>query len=96
MAVKRTHKGKEAEARILVAILSYWDERGYPPTYREIGSRIGVAHSAVHGYIRDLSEAGLVHGTPSTARSLRLSPAGRRIAVAARHQLEDSVDRASA
>jgi DNA-binding MarR family transcriptional regulator len=74
-----TRKGKEAEARVLAAIAAMWEERGYPPTYRELGDRIGIAHSAVHGYVRTLSEAGLVHEEAHLARSLRLSDIGRTL-----------------
>lgn len=71
-----TKRGKEAQDRVLAAILSLSAERGYPPTYREIGERVGLAHSAVHNHMRTLSEAGLVHEDPRTARSLRISRAG--------------------
>ena len=74
--VLRTRKGREAEALVLAAIADLWEEWGYPPTVRDIGSRIGMAPSAVHGYIRSLSEAGLVHDEPNIARSLRVSDAG--------------------
>jgi repressor LexA len=70
---------KEAEAQILAAIHDLWEERGYPPTYREIGARVGMAHSAVHGYIRSMSEAGLVDEAPNIARSLRISAAGNSL-----------------
>jgi repressor LexA len=82
--VLRTRKGKEAEALVLAAIHDLWEERGYAPTFREIGDRVGLAHSAVHGYVRVLGEAGLVHDEPHIARSLRLSPAGRSRLRAAR------------
>ena len=75
--VLRTRKGREAEALVLAAIHDLWTEQGYAPTVREIGVRIGMAHSAVHGYVRALGEAGLVHDEPNIARALRLSDAGR-------------------
>ena len=74
--VLRTRKGREAEALVLVAIDDLWKERGFAPTVREIGARIGMAHSAVHNYVRSLAEAGLVHDEPHIARSIRLSAAG--------------------
>jgi SOS-response transcriptional repressor LexA len=83
--VLRTRKGREAEALVLIAIHDLWDERGYAPTVREIGARIGMAHSAVHGYTRSLAEAGLVHEEPNIARSLRLSAAGHDRVAASRH-----------
>lgn len=74
--VLRTRKGKEAEAQILAAIGDLWEERGLAPTVREIGDRVGLAHSGVHRYIRALGEAGLVHDEPHIARSIRPTALG--------------------
>ena len=90
----RTRKGREAEALVLIAIYDLWEERGFAPTVREIGVRIGMTHSAVHGYARTLAEAGLVHDEPHIARSLRLSAAGRdRVAASRRsYGLEGAIN----
>ena len=77
MVVAVTKRGKEAQDRVLAAILSLTVERGYPPTYREIGTHVKLAHSAVYLHVHSLSEAGLVYEDHHTARSLRLSDAGR-------------------
>lgn len=69
--------GREAQVQTLAAIAQFTKERGYPPTYRDLGSSLGIAHSAVFYRVRDLASSGLVHDSPATARSLRITRAGR-------------------
>ena len=63
---------------VLLAIQELSVERGIPPTYREIGVRIGMAHSAVHGIMRRLVDSGYVVEEPRSARTVRLTKGGRR------------------
>jgi Mn-dependent DtxR family transcriptional regulator len=69
--------GKEALVLTLAAIDHLTRERGYPPTYRDLGARLGIAHSAVYYRVRDLARDGLVHDTPGIARGLRVTRTGR-------------------
>lgn len=48
-------------------------ERGYPPTIREIGDRLGIAYSTVMYWIRHLENEGVVLRDPGIARSVRLA-----------------------
>jgi repressor LexA len=40
----------ERQQNILKYIESYVEERGYPPSIREIGSRVGISSTSVVGY----------------------------------------------
>ena len=67
---------KAATVQTLAAIAQFTAERGYAPTYRDLGSQLGLAHSAVFYRVRDLASNGLVHEAPGIARSLRVTHAG--------------------
>jgi repressor LexA len=58
-------------------LVEYVDARGYPPTVREIGERVGLASpSTVHAHLANLERAGLLRRDPSKPRALELT--GRR------------------
>lgn len=67
---------EEAKVQTLAAIAQFTAERGYAPTYRDLGSQLGLAHSAVFYRVRDLASDGLVNEAPGIARSLRVTPSG--------------------
>ena len=64
--------------QILTAIADLTEEKGYPPTFREMGKRLGLSSTgSVFHRCLGLAEAGLVEpcGTKK-ARGIRLTPAG--------------------
>jgi repressor LexA len=49
------------------------DERGYPPTVREIGEAVGLASpSTVHAHLANLERAGMIRRDPTKPRALEL------------------------
>ena len=64
-----------------MAVLSYIhkqvDERGYPPTVREICSAVGLSStSTVHGHITRLIEQGFLRKDSAKPRALEITPKG--------------------
>lgn len=58
--------------RILDFIESYRAERGYPPTWKEIGDGVGLSSTAtVHHYLLALRAEGRVDWTSDSPRTLR-------------------------
>jgi repressor LexA len=54
-------------------VSSYVDERGYPPTVREIGEAVGLASpSTVHAHLANLERAGVLKRDPTKPRALEL------------------------
>src|SRR5919201_3735546 len=54
-------------------LVRYVDERGYPPTVREIGDAVGLASpSTVHAHLANLERAGLLKSDPTNPRALEL------------------------
>lgn len=63
--------------RVLVAIARAWGKRGIAPTARELGELVGMrSTSAVHYWLRELAEGGLIHCEAGSARTVRLTPRG--------------------
>lgn len=63
--------------RVLLTIARYWDERGIPPTVRELAEFVGMrSTSSVQYWLDELAEDGLVRWDKRIARSLRLTPRG--------------------
>lgn len=59
--------------RILAAIAEHTDEKGYPPTCREIGGAVGLkSTSTVHLHLTELAAAGLLERDPALTRALRI------------------------
>jgi repressor LexA len=55
-------------------LLAYVEERGYPPTVREIGQAVGLASpSTVHAHLANLERAGLIRRDPTKPRALELT-----------------------
>jgi repressor LexA len=74
-------KGKESvssrEEEILSFIVRYCQERGYPPTVREIGKAVGLRSScSVHYHLKKLEEKGLIRRKPSKPRAIELLSQG--------------------
>ena len=51
----------------------FTQERGYPPTVREIGEHLGLrSTSSVHFHLKKLLDAGIVYMEPGKTRSITL------------------------
>lgn len=62
---------------ILEFIVECVDERGYPPTIREIGERVGLtSSSSVHHQLRALERAGYLVRDPGRSRAMVLQLPG--------------------
>lgn len=63
-------------------VVEYVETRGYPPTVREIGERVGLASpSTVHAHLATLEREGLIRRDPTKPRALEL-PQRQRAAAA--------------
>jgi repressor LexA len=61
----------ERQARILEVIRDFTEERGYPPSVREIGERVGLSSSStVQSHLKTLEKRGLVRRDPTKPRAL--------------------------
>ena len=52
----------ERQKSILDAINAFTPERGYPPSVREIGERVGLSSSStIHAHLKALEKRGMIH-----------------------------------
>lgn len=64
-------KLSERQRNILKYIQEYLDERGYPPSIREIGERVGISSTSVVDYnLRILERDGLIRRDREVSRGL--------------------------
>ena len=62
----------ERQRRILQVIGEFTSERGYPPSVREIGERVGLSSSStIHAHLKALEKRGLISRDPTKPRALR-------------------------
>ena len=62
----------ERQQRILDVIHRFTAERGYPPSVREIGERVGLSSSStIHAHLKALEKRGLISRDPTKPRALR-------------------------
>src|SRR5580692_9274477 len=62
----------ERQRSILDVIRSFTCERGYPPSVREIGERVGLSSSStIHAHLKALERRGLISRDPTKPRALR-------------------------
>ncbi|MBV8148300.1 MAG: transcriptional repressor LexA [Candidatus Eremiobacteraeota bacterium] len=67
----------ERQRRILQAIGEFTSERGYPPSVREIGERVGLSSSStIHAHLKALEKRGLISRDPTKPRALRSEVGG--------------------
>jgi repressor LexA len=67
------------QQRILDYIKKTVQQRGYPPTVREIGEAVGLtSSSSVHAQLANLERRGLVRRDPTKPRAMELRGPGRR------------------
>lgn len=57
---------------VLRAIATAIQERGYPPTIREIGARMNISTNGVNDHLRALERKGYIRCEPMVARSIAL------------------------
>ena len=71
---RRAHECKEAEldtrTRVLRAIIAFRDEKGYPPTLREVAKACGIGLSTTAHHVDVLIDAGVLRRDRGVARSL--------------------------
>ncbi|HEY0798066.1 MAG TPA: transcriptional repressor LexA [Candidatus Baltobacteraceae bacterium] len=68
----------ERQARILEVIRDFTAERGYPPSVREIGERVGLSSSStVQSHLKTLEKRGLIHRDPTKPRALTTQSDGK-------------------
>ena len=62
----------ERQQKILDVIRAFTAERGYPPSVREIGERVGLSSSStIHAHLKALERRGLILRDPTKPRALR-------------------------
>jgi repressor LexA len=62
----------ERQRSILDVIRSFIAERGYPPSVREIGERVGLSSSStIHAHLKALERRGLLSRDPTKPRAMR-------------------------
>lgn len=58
---------------VLETIVKLKDEKGYPPTVREIGSCLGYkSSSTTHGMLAKLEKKGYIRREPSISRAIEI------------------------
>jgi repressor LexA len=68
----------ERQRRILEVIREFTEERGYPPSVREIGERVGLSSSStVQSHLKTLERRGFIRRDPTKPRALVSSSEGR-------------------
>jgi len=73
-----SRKLSERQKNILKYIESYVDDRGYPPSIREIGDRVGISSTSVVDYnLRVLERDGYIRRDREVSRGLELVGAQR-------------------
>jgi len=71
----------ERQRQILEYIRKCVEEKGYPPSVREIGQAVGLSSSStVHGHLNRLEQKGYIRRDPTKPRAIELlSPQHRRV-----------------
>lgn len=63
----------EKQRQILEYLNRTIEEKGYPPSVREICAAVGLrSTSTVHGYLQRLEKKGLIHKDPTKPRALKV------------------------
>ena len=61
------------QASIFEFIQQKLDERGYPPSVREIGEAVGLkSSSTVHAHLKQLQKKGYIHRDPTKPRAIEI------------------------
>lgn len=86
------------QLEILEFIQQYLDEKGYPPTVRDIGGAVGLTSSStVHAHLANLEKAGAIRRDPTKPRALEIlgDKVARPVADAARRAADRVSDAVS-
>jgi repressor LexA len=79
----------DRQRRILSFISDTVEDRGYPPSVREIGDAVGLhSPSSVHAQLATLAEKGLLTKDPTKPRAIRVERGGRPAASERRDVVE--------
>ena len=69
----------ERQQQVLDYIKQTVNDRGYPPSVREIGDAVGLSSpSTVHSHLNSLVKAGMIKKDPSKPRAIRMPRSKRR------------------
>lgn len=61
------------QREILAYVMSSMQQRGYPPSVREIGAALGLTSSStVHSHLTALEKKGFIHRDPSKPRAIEI------------------------
>ena len=72
-----TKKAEKRQIQILTFIYEQVQEKGYPPTVREIGNAVDLSStSTVHGHLSRLEKAGLIYRDPTKPRAIEVTDMG--------------------
>ncbi|MGO3731891.1 MAG: transcriptional repressor LexA [Vagococcus sp.] len=75
-----TKKQSSRQVEVLKYIYEQVEERGYPPTVREIGLAVNLSStSTVHGHLSRLEKKGLILRDPTKPRAIELTPEGLKL-----------------
>lgn len=79
----------DRQQQIYDYLVEYVADRGYPPTVREIGERVGLASpSTVHAHLATLEREGFIKRDPTKPRAIELPQERKAAALAAPSSLE--------
>ncbi len=65
-------EGQRRRAQILTALHDLTQQMGFQPSIREIGTYLGISHTAVYYQLQNLEKEGRVVRTTKKARSLQV------------------------
>lgn len=76
----RMSKGRDTrQIEVLRFIYRQVQEKGYPPTVREIGNAVNLSStSTVHGHLARLEKAGYIYRDPTKPRAIEVTEAGQK------------------
>ncbi|MFO7686978.1 MAG: MarR family transcriptional regulator [Desulfobacterales bacterium] len=60
----------EPQRRTLKEIRLFTNQRGFPPTMKELADILGISHASVHGQVNQLVRKGYLKREPRKARSI--------------------------
>ena len=80
----------ERQQQVLDYIKSTVEDRGYPPSVREIGDAVGLSSpSSVHAQLNSLVQAGMIKKDPSKPRAIMITDETPAVSRASERQTRD-------
>ena len=68
---------EDRKAGVLGAVATLTEQKGYPPSYRDLAMEVGLAHSAVFEVVEGLRRDGLINEREALrSRAITLTAAG--------------------